>query len=129
MLSTATFLDFLLLVISIIGGWTLKVIWDQIIDLKKRQEVQQSDTFNKYTDLSGQLSEIRALIAGEYSRRRDVTDINDTLSDRLLHMERMQSEMNLVVATKYVTKDDFSKAMDQLFAKFDRLNSQISDGK
>ena len=62
--------------ISCFGGWLLRIIWQAIKDLQKRD-----------AELAQKLSSVEVLVAGEYVKKRDVDKLADALFNKLDRIE------------------------------------------
>ena len=100
----------LLGLVSFFGAWFAKNLWCTIRDLQ-----------NELKGVSLKVVETELLVVGDYAKKSDVDKVGDLIMKRLDKLENLE----VVLASHYVTKEEFNSSIKALFAKLDKMDEKL----
>ena len=105
-MTTQEYLNILVMLVAALGAWWNNTIWSN-----------QKDLFAETKRLDGKLQILELELREHYARRADV--------DKVVSKLGRIDEIELLFTRSYMTKDDFSKSMETLFKKLDKIEDKL----
>ena len=105
-MTTQEYVNILVMLVAALGAWWNNTIWST-----------QKDLFNEDKRLDGKLQVLEVELREHYARRADV--------DKVVSKLGRIDEIELLFTRSYMTKDDFSKSMETLFKKLDKIEDKL----
>ena len=97
-------------IVTLLLTWWVNTVWKTLKDL--------SDSDEK---LKEKHQKLELVVAKEYAQKSEVDALTLQLFKKLGKLE----EIEILVASQYVTKDDFSKSMDALMLRLDKISEKL----
>ena len=105
-MTTQEYINILVMLVAALGAWWSNTIWSN-----------QKDLFTENKRLDGKLQILELELRDHYASRADV----DKVCSKLGRID----EIELRFTRSYITKDDFSKSMETLFKKLDKIEDKL----
>jgi len=109
-MSQQEYINLLIGLVSVFGGWLFKGFSDRLEELK-----------NVDKELVSQLNRIEILVASDYVKKYDLEKAMDTIIMKLDKVENIE----IVMAEEYVKKNDINLITDRIFRKLDSIEEKI----
>lgn len=111
-INTQLLLNSVLGVLAFLAAWVLKLIWDKIDALEKDVK-----------DSREERSKFALFVSNDFARK---SEVDAQLIKMTGKVERLES-LEVILASQYVTKTDFTRLCDQMLAKLDRIDEKLDN--
>ena len=109
-MTTQEYVNILMGIVAFFGSYLFKNAMDRI------KELETADAQNKLF-----MQQLELQLAGNYAKRTDVEKLNTDWFKRLNKLD----ELDKLIASSYVSKEDFTKSFEAVFKKLDKIEDKL----
>lgn len=109
-MTTQEYVNILMGIVAFFGSYLFKNVMDKIKELEK-QDAHQRVVLQK----------LGMQLVGNYAKRHDVDKL---ISDVSLKLGKLD-ELNRLIASSYVSKEDFTRSVEAVLKKLDKIEDKL----
>ena len=109
-MTTQEYVNILMGIVAFFGSYLFKNIMDKLEELEKQDAQQKID-----------LQKLELQLAGNYAKRHDVDKL---ISDVFLKLSKLD-ELDRLIASSYVSKEDFTRSFEAVLKKLDKIEDKL----
>ena len=110
LITTQEYVNILMGIVAFFGSYLFKNAMDRI------KELETADAQNKLL-----MQQLELQLAGNYAKRADVEKLNTDWFKRLSKLD----ELDKLIASSYVSKEDFTKSFEAVLKKLDKIEDKL----
>jgi uncharacterized coiled-coil protein SlyX len=116
-----TIINALIGIVFAVGGWWCTKVWKELESSRERERMKAEKDAVRDAGIMTKLSTIELLVVGQYAKKEELSHMQTAIESKLTRIE----DLELTMATDYVTKTDFNAIIQTLFGKLDRSDVKL----